>query len=104
MISGWSIDSGMTLKTCGLRDVDTIVLGLDRRKIAKSSLSSKYFFLMCLCLSVKSDEKRCLSLPTDSYPRVRAANLPHLSLVTSVDRRLQAYWLGSPVACLRRTA
>ena len=56
MVSGLSIDSGLTLKTCGLReDVDTIALGLDRRKIAKSSLSSKYFFLMCLCLSVKSD-------------------------------------------------
>ena len=38
LISGLSIDSGMTLKTGGLReDVDTVVLGLDRRKIAKNS-------------------------------------------------------------------
>ena len=90
LISGLSIDSGMTLKTCGLReDVDTVALGLDRRKIAKSSLPSKYFFLMCLCLSVRSDAERCQSLPTDSYPRARAANLSHLSHVSSVDQRLQ---------------
>ena len=36
----------MTLKTCALREgVDTIALDLDRRKIAKCSLSSKYFLL-----------------------------------------------------------
>ena len=43
---------------------------------------------MCLCLSVRSDAERCLSLPTDSYPRVRATNLSHLSRVSSVDERL----------------
>ena len=90
LISSLRIDFGMTLKTCGLReDVDTIALGLDRRKIAKSSLPSNIFFLMCLCLSVRSDSERCLSLPTDSYLRVRAANLSHLSRVRSVDQRLQ---------------
>ena len=54
-------------------------------------------------MSVKSDAERCLSLPTDSYPHARAANLSHLSRVSSVDQRLQACWLGSLVACLRRT-
>ena len=62
LISGLSIHSGMSVKTCGLRvDDDTIALGLDRRKIAKCSLSSKKF-LMFLCLSVRSDVEHDLSL------------------------------------------
>ena len=50
-------------------------------------------FLMCLCLSVRSDAKRGLSLSTDLYPHARATNLSHLSRVSSGDQRLQGRWL-----------
>ena len=43
LIGGVSIGSGRTPNTCALRGVGTIAFGVDRRKIANLSLSSKYF-------------------------------------------------------------
>ena len=87
MISGLSIDSGMTLKTCGLReDVDTIALGLDRRKMAKGSLSSKYFSpdVLVFCQSNQMRSAACHFRRI--HTRVCAANLSHLSRVSSACR------------------
>ena len=86
VISGLSIDSGMTLKTCGLReDVDTSALGLDRRKIAKSSLSSKYVFPdVLVCVS----QIRCGTLQVTSDRFIPACACSKLITPITCQQRL----------------
>ena len=97
----------MTLKTCALREgVDTIVLDLDRRKIAKCSLSSNIVLLDGL---VFVSQIRCGARPVTSdgfIPAFNKCTIPstcqHAAVLTRAVR------LGSlvdlrAISCLRRT-